>query len=142
MWWFVRRPMAIGTAGLVVDSEGRILLIRQSYAKRQWMLPGGGLKRGETLRDGALRELREEAGIIVRTPDEVTLLGIYANLKQGKRDHVAVYVVREFTQEPSNDMEIANSGFFAPDDLPAPLSRATGRRIDEFLGRRAITPHW
>ncbi len=140
VWWFVRRPMAIGTAGLVVDDEGRILLVRQSYAKRRWMLPGGGLKRGETLRDGALRELREEAGIIAKAPADVTMLGIYSNFKQGRNDQVAVFVVRDWDQEPSNDLEIANLGFFAPDELPTPVSGSTRRRIDEFLRRRDDQP--
>jgi 8-oxo-dGTP pyrophosphatase MutT (NUDIX family) len=142
VWWRIRRPLVVGAAGLVVGEDGRFLLVRQSYGSRRWTLPGGGLKKGETLVEGALRELREEAGITATKPDEVTLLGVYANFKQGKSDHVAVFVVRDWTREPSNDLEIANTGFFPPDALPEPMSGAVRRRIEEHLGRRAISTRW
>jgi 8-oxo-dGTP pyrophosphatase MutT (NUDIX family) len=141
-WWFVRRPKTIGAAALVVDHDGRVLLIRQSYATRRWMLPGGGVKRGETLRDAALREAAEEAGIIVGDPESASLLGVYANFKQRKSDHVAVFVIRDFEQHASDDIEITHRGFFAPDELPQPLAGGARRRIEEFLGRRAIALHW
>ena len=142
VYWAVRRPLVIGTAGLVVDDQGRVLLVRQSYAGRKWVLPGGGLKRGETLRDCALRELREEAGIVARDPDAVELFSAYSNLQGGINDSIALYVVREFEQVRSRDIEIANKGFFAPDALPQPMSGSSRRRIEEFLGRRPISPHW
>jgi ADP-ribose pyrophosphatase YjhB (NUDIX family) len=142
VWWFVRRPVVVGAAGLVVDEEGRVLLVRQSYATRRWTLPGGGVKRGETMRDAALREVREEAGVVATAPDDVELLGVYSNFKQAKSDHVAVFVIREWQREATSDLEIANKGFFAADELPSPLSGATRRRIEEFLGRRSISPRW
>jgi ADP-ribose pyrophosphatase YjhB (NUDIX family) len=142
VWWRVRRPVVVGASGLVVDRQGRVLLVRQSYATRRWTLPGGGVKRGETLLEGALREIREEAGITATSPGKVSLLGVYGNFKQGKSDHVAVFVIRDWEQAPSNDLEIANAGFFAPDALPEPMSGAARRRIDEFLGRREVTPDW
>ncbi|HZN13377.1 MAG TPA: NUDIX domain-containing protein [Acidimicrobiales bacterium] len=142
VWWYVRRPIAIGAAGLVIDADGRVLLVRQSYAGRRWTLPGGGIKRGETMLECALREIEEEAGVTATAPDNVTLLGVYANFTQGKSDHLAVYVVRDFEQRPTNDLEIANTGFFAPDALPEPVSGATLRRIDEYLGKRAVSVRW
>ncbi|MBA3652869.1 MAG: NUDIX domain-containing protein [Actinobacteria bacterium] len=138
----VRRPISVGAVALVVDGEGRVLLVRQSYAGRRWMLPGGGVKRNETMLDAALREVQEEGGVTAIAPDKVQLLGIYANFRQGMSDHIAVYVIKEWEQEPIHDLEISNAGFFAPDDLPQPLSGGTRRRIDEYLGRRDIAAHW
>jgi ADP-ribose pyrophosphatase YjhB (NUDIX family) len=141
VWWKLRRPLAVGAAGLVVDRDGRVLLVRQSYATRRWTLPGGGVKKGETLADCARRELREEVGVVAG-PEAVELLGLYANFKQGKSDHIAVYVIREWEREAVNDIEISNAEFFSPDELPDPMSGAVRRRIEEYLGRRPVDTRW
>lgn len=56
---------------VVRDCEGRILLLRtRDVAEPEqgewWELPGGGIDAGETYLDAALRELREETGILAR----------------------------------------------------------------------------
>ena len=54
---------------LPVDREGRVLLQlgRELHRRsdRFWLTIGGGAERGETLREAAAREMREEAGIDV-----------------------------------------------------------------------------
>ncbi len=63
LWWRVRRAAHHGAlVALYVD--GRLLLIRNSY-RRGWTLPGGGVDPGETTRQAATRELREELGLDV-----------------------------------------------------------------------------
>lgn len=58
-----RNPRIRG-AYIAVWSAGRLLLIRNSYRPGE-TLPAGGLKRGETHRQAARRELAEEVGIEV-----------------------------------------------------------------------------
>src|SRR5581483_8587882 len=49
-------------AGLLyVDQEGRVLLVRPTY-KPYWEIPGGEVEPGESPRDAARREVREELG--------------------------------------------------------------------------------
>ncbi len=60
-WWFVRRPLHEGVLTAVWVNE-RVLMLRQSYRPRL-TFPGGGLKRGEDPRAGAVREIREEIGL-------------------------------------------------------------------------------
>ena len=59
--------------GAVVLREGRILLVRRGAAPAQglWAIPGGGLKLGETLQEGAEREILEETGITIRAGEPV-----------------------------------------------------------------------
>lgn len=142
VWLMATRPKTVGATALVVDGDDNFLLIRQSYGTQRWTLPGGAVKRRETLKEAALRETREEAGIVVDNPDAVTLLGVYGNFKFGKSDHVAVFVVRDWEQRDVDNIEISDRAFFSVDELPDDISGGARRRIEEYLGRRPPAPHW
>ena len=59
--------------GAVVLREGRVLLVRRGAAPANglWAIPGGALELGETLQEGAEREILEETGILIRAGDPV-----------------------------------------------------------------------
>ncbi|MFN0156182.1 MAG: NUDIX domain-containing protein [Gaiella sp.] len=51
--------------GAVLRWNGRVLLCRHVKGGREnWLLPGGGVRGGETLTEALLRELREETGLV------------------------------------------------------------------------------
>lgn len=52
--------------GVVLDAEDRILLLRFEFGDGRvvWAAPGGGVEPGELLRDGLVRELDEEIGLV------------------------------------------------------------------------------
>jgi ADP-ribose pyrophosphatase YjhB (NUDIX family) len=62
---YPERPIA--GAGAVIFDKNRVLLVQRGNAPMQgeWSLPGGALEVGETLHEGAKREVREETGLIV-----------------------------------------------------------------------------
>lgn len=62
-WWRIARVQLVGCRIFAFDGEGQVLLIRHSYGSGNWMLPGGGLGRGEEPLAAALRELLEETGL-------------------------------------------------------------------------------
>ena len=57
--------------GAVVIKDGKVLLVKRGVApnKGLWAIPGGSLKLGETLQEGAEREILEETGVTVRCGD-------------------------------------------------------------------------
>ena len=141
LWFLISRPMTLGVRGLVLDGEGRVLLVRHTYS-RGWHMPGGGVEAGETMLTSLARELAEEGNIAME--EAPRLHGVFFNKAISRRDHVAVYVLRRFRQSVPRlpDREIAEARFFARDALPDGVSRATLARLAETLDGAAIAQVW
>ena len=61
-------------AGVIVWSGDEILLIQRIKGDRQyWVIPGGGIDKGETSLEAACRELREELELVVQQ-DQLRLI--------------------------------------------------------------------
>jgi 8-oxo-dGTP diphosphatase len=70
---------SVAVAGIVIDDQGRALLIQRPENGR-WEPPGGVLELGETFHEGIRREVKEETGLDVE-PDKLT--GVYKNMARG-----------------------------------------------------------
>lgn len=135
-----KRPMTLGVRGLCIK-DGTVFLIRHTYVPG-WQLPGGGVETGETLREALDKELMEEGNI--RLTGEPDLFQIYFNRRMSKRDHVALFICRDFEQISPKlpDHEIAESGFFSIHALPEGTTRATRERIAEVLNGNPVSQDW
>jgi len=62
--------------GAIIIEDGRVLLVKRGHPPlaEEWSIPGGVLEVGETLREAAIREAREETCLRVEPAD---LLGVY-----------------------------------------------------------------
>ncbi len=135
--WLVR-AMTLGVRAVVLDDRG-VFLVRHTYLSG-WYLPGGGVDRGESAETAVVRELREEGGILCTA--RPLLHGFHRN---GRRDHVACYVVRAFTVgplPPAAHWEIAEAGFFPLDRLPEGTTPATRARLREVLANEPAAADW
>lgn len=142
LFFLLRRPMTFGVRGLVHDRANRtVFLIRHTYVPG-WQLPGGGVESGEAALEALRRELEEEGNISLEA--EPVLRSLHFNRMASRRDHVALYLVEAFrqTSPKTPDYEIAGSGFFPIDALPADTTPATRRRISEVFDGRAPSPYW
>ncbi len=90
IWWFIRRPQTFG-AVVALWSDGRILLVQASY-RRCYALPGGFMKRGETARDAASRELAEELQLFI-PPDALTLGWHGSRRFESREDTVTIWEI-------------------------------------------------
>ena len=140
-YWRFSRGMTLGARAAVIDGEGRVLLIQHSYVSG-WHLPGGGVEPGETMRAALTRELREEGGI--ELDGAPVLHGVFFNGRASRRDHVALYVVRNFRQVtvPKPNLEIVAHGFFPRDALPEGTTAATRARLAEIFDGTPISETW
>ncbi len=135
-----KRGLTLGARVAVIDSAGRFLLVKQSYAPG-WLFPGGGVEFGETCEEAALRELHEEAEVKPAGP--LALHGVFSNHTKFPGDHLVVYTLREFSWSGfTPTREIIAAEFFDPGDLPADTMPSTLRRIDEILGRAPLSREW
>src|SRR5260370_2497026 len=132
LYWRFARGMTVGVRAVVLDGEDRIFLVKHSYVSG-WHLPGGGVEVGETFGDALRRELMEEGRIEML--GEPVLHGVFLNSHVSRRDHVAVYLVRQFRQErpPEPNREIVACGFFDPSGVPWATTKGTRLRISEVL---------
>lgn len=140
-WFLMTRAMTFGVRAVVLDAEERVLLVEHTYLPG-WHLPGGGVEIGQTAIDALVKELAEEAGI--KLTGEAVLHGIFHNTRVSRRDHVAVYVVRDFTWNgpPPPNREIKAADFFSLSDLPPTTSMATRRRLAEILDGAPMIATW
>lgn len=59
-------PLFALSAAVFAERDGRILLLKRAVGEAvgSWYLPGGAIDRGETVEEGARRELLEECGLV------------------------------------------------------------------------------
>lgn len=136
----------VGVFAAVFDAEGRILCVRQRSGQRRWALPGGRMEQGETPIETLVREVREETGYLVTVGE---LIGVYS---APARDTLALcfHTVAAARGPWRANAEIMEVGFFAREELPAPMRGHTRARIhDAFEGKlgvvrvtgREVEPH-
>lgn len=127
-------PLNIDVRCIVVDSNGHVLLVRHSYVPG-WYFPGGGVEKGESLVGAAVRELKEEVGVVPHAPLQV--FHVYSDLRRGHFGHVILFSVDRFDYSPRPNLEIEEAAFFDPAQPPQNISPATGRRLAEWRGEKA-----
>jgi ADP-ribose pyrophosphatase YjhB (NUDIX family) len=123
-------------AAIIVSHRGRVLLQQRAVAPRAgfWTFPGGFLEIGETTREGASRETREEVGLEV---EPGALIGVYS------RPHVGIVLVVYEGESASDaavvgDAESLQVQWVAPDAIPwADLAfETTAAALRDWIARR------
>ncbi|HYM75292.1 MAG TPA: NUDIX hydrolase [Candidatus Dormibacteraeota bacterium] len=113
----------VGVGAIIIDGD-RVLLVKRAHPpiQGQWSIPGGVLEVGEMVREAAVREAREETGLIVE-PGE--LLGVYDRILRNAEQRVQYhYVLIDFLCRPVGGTLLAASDaaevcWFTRAELPA-----------------------
>ncbi|BCY05223.1 NUDIX domain-containing protein [Actinoplanes sp. L3-i22] len=122
----------VGARTLVLDEQGRILLIQRSDNHR-WAIPAGAMELGESMADCAIRELWEETGLRATslTPYAFYTAYTYTNDYGHTYQQVLMtFVVHTWEGELLRVTdESVDAGWFPLDELPGGKSFV----IDEAL---------
>ncbi len=89
----------VGVGAIIIEGD-RVLLVKRAHPpiQGQWSIPGGVLEVGEMVREAAVREAREETGLVVE-PGE--LLGVYDRILRDPEQRVKYhYVLIDFLCRP------------------------------------------
>ena len=139
IYCFLFRPVRMGVRVLMTRDE-QVWLVKHTYLPG-WFMPGGGLKKWETLEEAARREAWEETGAEL---GKVSLLGVFSNFGDWKTDHTAVFPCRDFDVMGKSDAEIAEMRAFPWKELPGDTYPVHLRLLEQFRegGVRASFGKW
>jgi 8-oxo-dGTP diphosphatase len=110
--------------GAIIIEGARVLLVKRAHPpiQGQWSIPGGVLEVGELVREAAVREAREETGLIVE-PGE--LLGVYDRVLRNEEKRVQYHYVlidflcRRVGGELMAASDAAEVRWFTREELPS-----------------------
>lgn len=135
------RSMTLGVRAALLKDD-HVILVRHSYTPG-WYLPGGGVEAGESVYEALAREVGEETGAILSRAPE--LYGLYRNKAVHRRDHIALFVCRDWHQPAPPrlpNVEILDCRLFPVTDLPPDATLATRARLDEILSGKPAAAEW
>lgn len=127
-YWFLVRPITLGVRILMIKDD-KVVLVKHSY-QDAWFLPGGGVKRGETLEQAIRRETAEECGAALH---DVRFIGTYTNFVEYRSDHVSLFLSKDFTFQQTNDHEIEMVKAFPLQQLPVNTSPGSQGKITAYI---------
>jgi 8-oxo-dGTP diphosphatase len=129
-------------AGCIVADGDRTLLLRRGLEPSlgKWTYPGGFVDLGETPEKCAVRETREEVGMMVRNPE---LLGIYADRKDPMPIIVVTYVAEPGAEPPIITPEATEVRYFGIDEIPWDelAFDTTVQAMEAWAAKIRRTPH-
>jgi 8-oxo-dGTP diphosphatase len=125
------RRHSVSVAGVVVDGQGRALVIKRRDNGR-WEAPGGVLEHGETIDDAVRREVYEETGLKI---EPGALTGVYQNIPR----KIIALVYRCLIVDgylTAND-EASDFRWVTADEARSLLAEAYAVRVTDALSRTA-----
>ena len=103
---------------VILEFEGKILVVKGWLGDNKWFLPGGGLHKHESPEKGALRELYEETSIkIVESDLKKIGQGIYDEGDTKYRYYLYYVRLNEKPKVKKQQLEIIDTKWIKPEEI-------------------------
>jgi 8-oxo-dGTP pyrophosphatase MutT (NUDIX family) len=128
-----------GAVVLIQNAEGSVLFQKRREPVNRWGIPGGLMELRESPEDTAIREVREETGLVI---SDLKLLGVYSSSGRmstaGNGDQyyplTIAYVTSHFEGTLQVDPEESlDYRFFPLDELPEPFLKNHQKIVNDFI---------
>jgi ADP-ribose pyrophosphatase YjhB (NUDIX family) len=127
---------SVSVAGIVVDDEDRVLVIRRRDTG-DWQAPGGVLELDESFEAGVRREVAEETGVVVEVG---RLTGVYKNVSRGVV--ALVFRCKALSAAASSTDEASEIRWITRDEVRQSMSPAFAVRVfDAFEDATRVRAH-
>lgn len=133
-------PRPILGVSTCVREGGRVLLVKRGRAPNpgRWAFPGGRVEAGETLREAARREVREEAGIESAIGEQIGLVEVIDRDDSGALTAhfvVIVFAGRYVSGDVVAGDDAAEARWVRPEDYPSlDIIRDAARILAKLAG--------
>lgn len=116
------------SAGGIVFKEGKVLLTKHSL-NHHWSFPKGWIDKGETSKQAALREVREEGGVEAEIIEKVGDSKYVYTLNGEKIFKLVTYFLMEYKSGDvkDHDLEVEEAGWYEPENALKQLSFSQDR---------------
>ncbi|HXX53807.1 MAG TPA: NUDIX hydrolase [Thermodesulfovibrionales bacterium] len=128
------RKGPLSTVDVIIECEGKIVLIKRKNAPIGWALPGGFVDYGESLESAALREAKEETGL------EAVLVRQFHTYSEPHRDPrhhtiTTVYIANAEGKPAAGD-DAADARLFSQASLPEPIVFDHRVILDDYFAKK------
>lgn len=117
--------------GIVFNNEGKVL-VTQNSSNLYWGFPKGKIDKGQSSKEAALREVKEEGGVEVEI---IAKIGeskyVYTNKEKQKVFKVVVYFLMKYLSGDikDHDWEVSDISWFTPEQAKERLSFAQDKHL-------------
>ena len=117
--------------GIVFNNQGQVLITQHS-SNKHWSFPKGHIEKGQTSKEAALREVREEGGIEAKILEKVgENKYVYTNKEGEKVFKLVVLFLMTYVSGDikDHDWEVSEAKWVTPEDALGILSFSTDKQL-------------
>lgn len=124
----MKREFSAG--GIVFNDKGEILVTQHSQ-NHHWSFPKGLIDPGQTTEEAALREVKEEGGVVAEIVEKIGYNKYVYTFNEEKIFKVVTYFLMKYVSgDPKDhDWEVSEAGWYAPEDALKQLTFSQDKQL-------------